>query len=321
MNRKMITITIGLFLSASSVIAYNNQMNNEIIPAEKVKPINRDINYVNASPMVQKHNKTNNAGNETIAQDKIKKPFKDNKELFIELGGTISSSNEVVISTKMPGFITEMNVNEGDLVEKGQTLYEIDDSDIQSKIAQVDLMRQNYKADLLEVERNLARYKRLLEKDMVAKYEVENLELAATKLENAIALFDKQIDEIKSHQKYLILKSPINGNVVKKMVKKGEMAMPGMPGLMLTDLDNLEVLVDVNEKDMTSFQKIKKLKKEVNIEIPAFQTEAKGLVKTIIPSSNPMTHSFKVKISIQNNEKTLYPGMYAVVKIKCNCKK
>ncbi len=41
-----------------------------------------------------------------------------------------------------------------------------------------------------------------------------------------------------------------------------------------------------------------------------------GRVTAIIPSSNPMTHSFLIKVSFKTHGKRIYPGMYAKVLVK-----
>ncbi len=51
----------------------------------------------------------------------------------IELSATVISDNEKLITSRFMGFVKNVNVNEGDIVKKGQLLYEIDSTDIDSK--------------------------------------------------------------------------------------------------------------------------------------------------------------------------------------------
>jgi multidrug resistance efflux pump len=152
----------------------------------------------------------------------------------------------------------------------------------------------------------------LLKKDMVSKYEVENLELAAKNLEDMISIAKARVNEVKNQYKYLIVKAPNKGVVISKKIKVGEMAMPGMPAIILSDLDNLKVTIEVAENELHRITHGKK----VSVEIPSLNLTMEGKIDAIIPSSNPMTHSFKVKISIEKGKHQLYPGMYAKVSIK-----
>lgn len=225
--------------------------------------------------------------------------------------GTVVSDNNIMLSTKAMGFVTEINVKEGDTVSKGQTLIKIDDSSLKLKIDQVKNMKEMYLADFINLERNLKRYKRLYSKDMVSKAEVENLETGYVKLKKMIDLYDSQIAEIKDMKKYFSVKSPINGNIAQKNIKLGEMYMPGMPALIITDLNNLVVEVDVAESDIGLFGKNTIIK----ITNPSSNLISFGKVDRISPTLNPMTHTYKVKIRVEQNG-NLNPGMYVNLEIK-----
>ncbi|MGB5866260.1 MAG: efflux RND transporter periplasmic adaptor subunit, partial [Arcobacteraceae bacterium] len=54
---------------------------------------------------------------------------------------------------------------------------------------------------------------------------------------------------------------------------------------------------------------------DATINIPSMSFATKGKIVAIIPSSNPMTHSFTVKLSFEKSA-NIYPGMYATVIIE-----
>ncbi len=84
-----------------------------------------------------------------------------------------------------------------------------------------------------------------------------------------------------------------------------------MPGLVLTDLSRLKIMTEISESDL----KYARLGKKVNIEIPSVNYKGTGVVSSIIPSSNPMTHKFRIKIKFNSNGKMVFPGMYTKVYI------
>ncbi len=245
----------------------------------------------------------------------------------LTLSGTVISDNEKMITSRFMGFVTKVGANEGDFVKKGKLLYSIDSKEIDSAIARVRLgisqaqlalqMNQN---QLNNVNLNLARHKRLLEKKMVSKFEVENLELAAKNMQDMVKISKKQVQqanaqlrEVKNQYKYLHIKAPNNGVIIAKNIKVGEMAMPGMPAFVLSDLDSLKITADIAESDLKRI----KIGTTVDVSIPSVDVLTKGKIAAIIPSSNPMTHSFRIKISFKNSSKAvIYPGMYATVVVK-----
>jgi RND family efflux transporter MFP subunit len=188
-------------------------------------------------------------------------------------------------------------------------LYEIDSREIDSKKQQAAMGLEMYENQYMNVKLNLERFKRLLKKDMVSKYEVENLELAKKNLNSMITISKARLSEVNNQYQYLKIKAPNDGVIIQKNIKVGEMAMPGMPALILSDLSNLKIIVEVSESNLAKV----KVGKEVNIQIPSIKLNIKGSVSAIIPSSNPLTHTFKIKISFDKKQHSIYPGMYAKV--------
>ncbi len=230
----------------------------------------------------------------------------------LTLSGSVISDNQKMITSRFMGFVTKVNVSEGQKVKSGQILYKIDSHEIEAMSRQAESALQMYQNKYMNVQLNLDRYKRLYEKDMVAKYQVENLELAAKNLEDMINIAKAKLQEVKNQYKYLNVKAPNNGVVVSKNIKVGEMAMPGMPAIILTDLSDLKVEVEIAENNMKSIY----IGKKVIVKIPSLGLKEIGKVDAIVPSSNPMTHTFKVKVSFKNHTKKIYPGMYATVDIE-----
>lgn len=243
----------------------------------------------------------------------------------ITLAGTVISDNKKMITSRFMGFVTQVNVSEGEFVKKGQLLYTIDSKEIDSALTQVKLgisqaklSLQMYQNQYTNVKLNLERHKRLLAKDMVSKFEVENLALAEQNLATMIAIAKKQVtqakaqlEEVKNQYKYLNIKAPNNGVIVSKNIKVGEMAMPGVPAIILSDLTNLKISAEIAESNLSRIKHGSK----VVVNIPSLNIKTIGKVSAIIPSSNPMTHTFKIKVSFKNIYKSVYPGMYATIEI------
>jgi len=117
----------------------------------------------------------------------------------INLSGSVVSDNQKMMTSRYMGYVINMAVSEGDIVKKGQLLYEIDSKEIESAERQVDLgisqarlALQMNKNQYNNVLMNLARHQRLYEKKMVSKYELETLELAATNLKDMVEIAQKQ---------------------------------------------------------------------------------------------------------------------------------
>ncbi len=232
----------------------------------------------------------------------------------LTLSGSVISDNQKMITSRFMGFVTDVKVSEGEQVKKGQILYKIDSREIDSAKRQAQLGLQIYQNQYTNVQINLNRHERLLKQDMVSKYEVENLELASKNLKDMISISKARLQEVKNQYKYLIIKAPNDGVIVAKNIKVGEMAMPGMPAFILSDLSDLKISVEIAESNLAQIHNGKK----VSVNIPSIGIKAIGTISAIIPNSNPMTHTFKIKINFTTNHKSVYPGMYATVDIGVN---
>ena len=246
--------------------------------------------------------------------------------LEINLSGSVISDNQKMMTSRYMGYVKNMAVSEGDIVKKGQLLYEIDSKEIESAERQVDLgisqarlalqMNKNQYNNVLT---NLARHERLYRKKMVSKYEFETLQLAAKNLKDMVTIAEKQVkqaeakkDEVLNQYNYLKIHAPNDGVIVAKKLNEGEMAIPGMPALILTDLSNLKIVAEIAETQLKDIH----LGKDVSVEIPSLGLATTGKISSIIPNSNPMTHKFKIKIEFDLKGRSVYPGMYAKIFIR-----
>jgi len=244
----------------------------------------------------------------------------------LQLSGSVVSDNQKMMTSRYMGYVKNMPVSEGEIVKKGQLLYEIDSKEIEAAERQVDLAVSQARLALQmnrnqydQVAINLARHERLYKKKMVSKFELEQLELAAKNMKDMITIAEKQVkqalakkDEVLNQYQYLKILAPNDGVIVAKKLNEGEMAIPGMPALVLTDLSKLKVVAEISETDLKHIV----LKKSVDVTIPSIGLKTTGVISSIIPSSNPMTHKFKIKITFDPKDRSVYPGMYAKILIK-----
>lgn len=241
----------------------------------------------------------------------------------INLAGSVVSDNQKMMTSRYMGYVKNMAVSEGDIVKKGQLLYEIDSKEIESAQRQVELgisqarlahqMNSNQYNNVLV---NLARHERLYRKKMVSKYELETLQLAAKNLKDMVQISKEQVkqaqakkEEVLNQYNYLKIEAPNDGVIVAKRLNEGEMAIPGMPAVILTDLSDLKIVAEISETQL----KYINLGKKSKVEIPSMGFSTTGKITSIIPSSNPMTHKFKIKMEFDLQGRSVYPGMYAKI--------
>ena len=232
----------------------------------------------------------------------------------------IYSKNQIMVATRMMGFIKKIPVEEGDIVKKGELLFEVDPSDVNSMLNQAEgavlqarsavLMAEMAYADALK---DYKRFKDLYEKGAVSKRDFEKItlmkDIRKKQVDMAKGMLTQAkaaLNRVKAQFKYTKVVSPIDGVVTMKMKKVAEMALPGYPVVVLSDLNSLKAKSFVKESDLDYF----KIGMPVSIYVPAVKKTYSAKISSIIPSADPATHSFVVKYSFSDT-KGLIPGMYA----------
>jgi multidrug efflux pump subunit AcrA (membrane-fusion protein) len=129
----------------------------------------------------------------------------------INLSGSVISDNQKMMTSRYMGYVKNMAVSEGDIVKKGQLLYEIDSKEIESAERQVELaisqarlalqMNRNQYNNVLM---NLARHERLYKKKMVSKYELETLQLAAKTLKDMVQIAGEQVKQAEAKKEEVL---------------------------------------------------------------------------------------------------------------------
>lgn len=243
------------------------------------------------------------------------------------LTGTVISNNQKMIPARYMGYIKKINFEIGDMVEREDVLFEMESAEFDILESQADLALEQAKLMLEVYQKNfngLKKEKRELERDkqLYSKekfgFEMSDLkqstENATSALESAQVLVKQASEKTKQFATvagYLKVKAPNDGILVDKRIQVGDMVAPGMLTMILVDMTNLEIEAEVAESDL----KYVRRNKVVDIKIPSLGYKASGYIKAIVPSANPMAHTFKIRIHFEKKNDMIFPGMYAKIHI------
>ncbi|MDX8388619.1 MAG: efflux RND transporter periplasmic adaptor subunit [Ghiorsea sp.] len=206
--------------------------------------------------------------------------------------GTVTSDHRVSISSRLSGYIREMNVREGDQVKVGQVLVRVDPVDAKQALIQTQ-------ADLADAKTDLERYKELLKDGAVSNQQVSKVELRYT-------VAKSHVEQARNQLSYAEVRSPVAGMVVEKRLSQGDLAAPGMPILTLEDPTSLLVETYVSERFVSHIRE----GNDVDIEIPSLKQTYQGIVRQVVQAADPVSHQFLVKTALPASH-NIHPGMYA----------
>ena len=244
---------------------------------------------------------------------------------ILTITGTVVSNNQKMIGARYMGYVKKINFDVGDYVHREDTLFELESAEFdilknQADLAveQAQLLVDVYRTKLERIKKERLVLRRLKGKNS-DNFDLDDLDSLADNVSaslKAAKAFVKsattKAKQVTLLSKYLKVKAPNDGIIVQKRIRVGDMIAPGMLAMVLVDLKHLEIDAQIAESDLT---KVKKGQK-VEIEIPSLKYRTIGYVKTIVPSANPMAHTFTLIVRFKKTNDKIYPGMYAKVRLK-----
>ena len=259
-----------------------------------------------------------------IERVKVKKELIYSEKEYV---GSVYSKEERGIGTRLMGYLKSIKVEEGDLIKKGDLLFEVDPSDIDSAItnAEANLMKANSgllmaELELADATKDYERYKNLYEKEVVPRRDFEKMELNMKMKKSQVELAKSMkaqakanLKQAKAQVKYAKVKAPISGIVISKMKKTSEVVAPGSPVLLISSFEGMRVKALVKESDI----KYLKIGQDATVKIPTLEKNIDAKIVSIVPSADATTHSYNVKFSLGSRD-GLTPGMYAKVFVQAN---
>jgi len=247
--------------------------------------------------------------------------------------GKIQPDTQVKISADVSAKITRLDVNEGDWVEKGDFLVELDrerflasvesdEASVRSAKANVNLVRENVDQTERVFNRAQTMVDRKLESQAIldsaqAAYQVElaRLQSALDQVEQAKGRLKQSQDDLSKTTIF----APMPGTISDLNREQGEIAIGSQFQedviMVLANLEAMEALVNVDENDIVSIE----LGQEAEIEVDALLgqkligsvAEIANSANIAAPGTTEQKTEFEVKIAVQTVSSELRPGMTA----------
>lgn len=295
--KKLIALMIlGGFLFSCDSGKDTDKVKNQINKyQDEIAELNQKVDNLK-SELPESTNSNQNASNvlKVRTQQLSLQPFSK----FFTATGEVEAINEAFISPEVSGQITNINVEEGQKVKKGQLLAKLNTGLIEKNIDEV-------KTQLNLAETLFRKQQELWDQNIGSERQYLESKNNYESLKNKLATLREQYD-------MSILQSPIDGIVEKIMLKKGELASPGMQLMQIVDLEHLNVTAMLSE----NYLSIIKTGDTVTITFPSFPGLVLEKPVTRIGNViNKQNRTFIVEIEINNQKDELKPNLLANIKI------
>ena len=243
---------------------------------------------------------------------------KGNITQTVSANGTLNPIVLVNVGTQVSGTVTQLYVDFNDKVEKGQPLLELDRSLLAAQVRQSAAAIGNISATLELARANEARMKELFAQEYVSRQEYDQATQARKSAEAQLAQARALAERDQVNLNYTTIRSPVSGIVVDRVVDRGQTVAASLqtPTLIKIAQDLSEMRIDSSFAE-ADIGKIKPGQK-VSFTVDAFPERTfSGEVQQIRlnPTVTQNVVTYNVRISLQNPEQILLPGMTAYVNI------
>ncbi|MEC9341789.1 MAG: efflux RND transporter periplasmic adaptor subunit, partial [Pseudomonadota bacterium] len=203
------------------------------------------------------------------------------------------------------GFIQEVTVREGDRIAAGDLLVAIDPADVNGEIRRREAALESARADLADARRDVTQFTTLLDQGGIPADTLRKAQVRLSVAEAALAQAEAALHTALAQRRYTRIESPVDGVVVARERQPGDLATPGSPILVLESRQSLVFQTFVAERHIGAIAP----GDAVTVHLDAVGRSVAGQVLRIVPSGDPATRRYEVKVSLPVDA-ALLPGMF-----------
>lgn len=215
--------------------------------------------------------------------------------LTLRVPGEVEGIRDAELAAALGGYIEDVSVKEGQEVKKGAVLARVDSNTYSARLVRAQVEKQ-------AAERELARAEGLGAAIPQAEIDAVRDRLASAKA----SLGELQVAASRS-----VVTAPFAGVVVRVDAEVGEVAGPGVPLFRLVQLTPVRVNIALSDRDMA----LAAVGMKAQVELSARSGVYEGEVVQLSQAADLKTRSFTALVEVQNEDKSLLPGMIAQVSL------
>jgi RND family efflux transporter MFP subunit len=230
----------------------------------------------------------------------------------IEATGQLVAKAEATVAAQVAGEVTAIAVEEGDAVEAGQALLDIDPERRQLELADAEARLAEARASAAEARREVERIRGLRKRDAASQAQLDDvltqLALARSRENGAearLGLARRALEDA-------TIRAPFSGLIARRHTNVGEYLGVGAPLFDLVALDPIEVEFTLPEVDSSRVA----VGNRVTLRVAPYPSEEfTAEVTMVAPTIDPGTRTLRVKAQLANPDGRLRPGLFARVDV------
>lgn len=228
----------------------------------------------------------------------------------LRLDGEIEAVRESTVSARTTGTVTELPYDVDDHVEAGELIVQLDDTEQRSRLNQAQSTLEEARANLQDARQDFERVQSLYERNAVSE---SRLDQARNRLDGAEARVSRAraaVDEARQQLDYTRVTAPYTGIVTERHVEVGESVTVGQPLMSGLSLEQLRVVVSLPQRYA---DRVRRERRAIVTLADGRRLETGEM--TFYPYADTATHTFRLRLRLEEPRGRLFPGMLVRVDI------
>ncbi len=233
--------------------------------------------------------------------------------------GSVTAYNTVTVQPHVAGQIMKLFFQEGQHVQAGQPLVEIDPRPYQVQLQQAQGQLAHDQAQLHEALLDLARDKALVGDGVIPRQQFDTQQALVEQLQGSLAADKAQIANAQLNLSYCQLTAPISGKVGLRMVDVGNIVQPSTGILVITQMQPIAVIFTLPEEQLTPV--LRGLRLGRSFPVDAYDRSdvhkiASGALLATDNLINQTTGTLRLKAKFSNQDESLFPNEFVNIHIE-----
>lgn len=257
---------------------------------------------------------------------KVGEAVKRDFPIFVRGIGTVQAYNTVSIVSRVDGELVNVAFREGQDVQVGDLLAQIDPRPFEAQLRQSEAARDRDRASLATVKLDFGRSTELLGQGFATRQTYDTQKNQIAQLEAAIRSDDAAIDYANLQLNYSRITSPLAGRTGVRLLDAGNVVRAAAPAplVLITQLKPISVVFSLPQGLLPEIFAAAK----AGGQLPVFayvqngqQPVAQGRLEIVDNTIDQPTGSVRLKASFPNDNEELWPGQFVNIRLQLGIKK
>jgi multidrug efflux system membrane fusion protein len=232
--------------------------------------------------------------------------------------GTVEPLQTVSVQPQVSGPIVRVAFREGQDVEKGQVLFQIDPRPFQAALSRTEALLQRDKAQEANARQEAARYSELAQREYVTAQQYDQARTAAAAAAATLAASEAELSEARLNLQYATIRAPIGGRTGSLRVREGNLvrASEATPLVTINQIRPILVRFAVPAANLPLIRERRSDQLVVRAEPMGGGQAGEGTLTFLDNAVDTTTGTILLKGTFPNQDGALWPGEFVNVRLR-----